>query len=232
MQLCNSISWLIFICLTPFFSVIVKLISSIILLNEFFSITGVAIKMEIRPCFSYQVNSCKNDKIFHRKHEPYAFQLSLIKLCWLNKYLMRKNVAKKLHFEKKHPNVGKKKQNIFLHIAFYNLTLKVDTSWAARVVWPILETTNANDVCMYIWRLHFSRHKVLIWSLTKSLIIELWLCPITLCWNKINNFDMLKHLYLNIILFCLSSYIMVNGCRYLYWGLLVNLYSELKTRGE
>ena len=152
MQLCNSISWLIFICLTPFFSVIVKLISSIILLNEFFSITGVAIKMEIRPCFSYQVNSCKNDKIFHRKHEPYAFQLSLIKLCWLNKYLMRKNVAKKLHFEKKHPNVGKKKKNnIFLHIAFYNLTLKVDTSWAARVVWPILETTNANDVCMYIY---------------------------------------------------------------------------------
>ena len=33
---------------------------------------------------------------------------------------------------------------------FYKFTLKVETSWAKKVVKPILETWNANDVIVYV----------------------------------------------------------------------------------
>ena len=39
--------------------------------------------------------------------------------------------------------------------AFYNFALKIETSWAEKVVKPILETWNtANDVTVYVWFIH------------------------------------------------------------------------------
>ena len=41
---------------------------------------------------------------------------------------------------------------------FYNFTLKIETSWTKKVLKPILETWNANDVIVYVWFI-FSRIK-------------------------------------------------------------------------
>ena len=38
---------------------------------------------------------------------------------------------------------------------FYNLTLKIETSWAKKVVKSILETWNVSDVYMYVWFSYF-----------------------------------------------------------------------------
>ena len=38
---------------------------------------------------------------------------------------------------------------------FYNFTLKIETSWAKKVVKSILETWNVNDVIAYVWFIHF-----------------------------------------------------------------------------
>ena len=34
---------------------------------------------------------------------------------------------------------------------FYNSSLKIETSWAKKVIKLILETWNANDVIVYVW---------------------------------------------------------------------------------
>ena len=34
---------------------------------------------------------------------------------------------------------------------FYNFTLKIETSWAKKVVKSILESWNVNDVIAYVW---------------------------------------------------------------------------------
>ena len=34
---------------------------------------------------------------------------------------------------------------------FYDFTLKIETSWAQKVVKSILETWNVNDVIVYVW---------------------------------------------------------------------------------
>ena len=34
---------------------------------------------------------------------------------------------------------------------FYNFALKIETSWAKKVVKSILETWKANDIVMYAW---------------------------------------------------------------------------------
>ena len=34
---------------------------------------------------------------------------------------------------------------------FYNFTLKIETSWAKKVLKPILETWNTNDIIVYVW---------------------------------------------------------------------------------
>ena len=61
--------------------------------QEIFFIAMVAMEMGKRHYFDYQSNSCKEDKIFHQKHQSYTFKLPLIKLSWLDKYQTRKNVA-------------------------------------------------------------------------------------------------------------------------------------------
>ena len=38
---------------------------------------------------------------------------------------------------------------------FYNFALKVETSWAKKVVKSILETSNVNDVIVYVWFIYF-----------------------------------------------------------------------------
>ena len=34
---------------------------------------------------------------------------------------------------------------------FYNFALKIETSWAKKVINPILETWNSNDGILYVW---------------------------------------------------------------------------------
>ena len=34
---------------------------------------------------------------------------------------------------------------------FYNLALKIETSWAKKVIKPILETWNTSDVVVHVW---------------------------------------------------------------------------------
>ena len=41
---------------------------------------------------------------------------------------------------------------------FYNFTLKVETSWAKKVVKSILETWNVNDVIVYVWFIKKSKN--------------------------------------------------------------------------
>ena len=55
-------------------------------------------------------------------------------------YMLRKKARK---FEK----------IIFLHFIaiFHNFAFKIETSWAERVVQPILETRNINDVWMHVY---------------------------------------------------------------------------------
>ena len=38
---------------------------------------------------------------------------------------------------------------------FYNFTFKIETSWAKKVVKPILETWNRNDDIVYVWFIYF-----------------------------------------------------------------------------
>ena len=37
---------------------------------------------------------------------------------------------------------------------FYNFILTIETEWTKKVVKPIPETRNANDVSMYVWFFH------------------------------------------------------------------------------
>ena len=37
---------------------------------------------------------------------------------------------------------------------FHNFALKIETSWAKRMVKPVLETRNANDVNTHVWFTH------------------------------------------------------------------------------
>ena len=43
---------------------------------------------------------------------------------------------------------------------FYNFTLKIETSWAKKVVKSILETWNVNDVIVYVWFIYFWIKKI------------------------------------------------------------------------
>ena len=38
---------------------------------------------------------------------------------------------------------------------FYNVTLKIETSWAEKVVKSILKTWNVNDVIVCVWYIYF-----------------------------------------------------------------------------
>ena len=50
---------------------------------------------------------------------------------------------------------NKKKYIIFPRMtAFYNFALKIETSWAKKVVKPILETWNASNVIVYALLIH------------------------------------------------------------------------------
>ena len=40
-------------------------------------------------------------------------------------------------------------------ITFYNFTLKIETSWAKKVVKSILETLKVSDVIVYVWCIYF-----------------------------------------------------------------------------
>ena len=37
---------------------------------------------------------------------------------------------------------------------FYNFALKIETSWAKRVVKPISENRNTSNVIVYVWFVH------------------------------------------------------------------------------
>ena len=101
----------------------------------------------------------KRKNASHQKHESYKYGMPLKN--WVDWITTRreKNVAntKMVHFEKKCPEI--KKTTYFpLMTTFYNFTLKIETSWTKKVLKPILETWNANDVILYVWFI-FSRIK-------------------------------------------------------------------------
>ena len=43
--------------------------------------------------------------------------------------------------------------------AFYNFTLKIETSWGKKVVKPILETWNTNYVIVNVWFISYQIKK-------------------------------------------------------------------------
>ena len=45
---------------------------------------------------------------------------------------------------------------------FYDLALKIETSWAKKDVKPSLETWNVNDVIEYIWYINPRIHKIFL----------------------------------------------------------------------
>ena len=49
--------------------------------------------------------------------------------------------------------------------AFYNFTLKTETSWAKKVAKPILETWNVNDIIVYVWFIYFQIKKNLKYAM-------------------------------------------------------------------
>ena len=53
---------------------------------------------------------------------------------------------------------------------FYNFALKVETSWAKKVVKSILETSNVNDVIVYVWFIYFWIKKIKICNLKKKIL--------------------------------------------------------------
>ena len=58
----------------------------------------------------------------------------------------------KFTFWEKLPKNFKKNILFPLMTTFYNFALKIETSWAKKVVKPILETWNAaNNVIVYFW---------------------------------------------------------------------------------
>ena len=59
------------------------LISSIIFMKEFISLTMVAVKIGKRQFLSYRSNGCYDEEKFHQKLESYRFKLPLQKLAWL-----------------------------------------------------------------------------------------------------------------------------------------------------
>ena len=38
---------------------------------------------------------------------------------------------------------------------FYNFTVEIENSWAKRVLKPILEIWNADDVIVHVWFIYF-----------------------------------------------------------------------------
>ena len=50
---------------------------------------------------------------------------------------------------------------------FYNFTLKIETSWAKKIVEPILETWNAN-VISYVWFVYSRVKKLKICNIKKN----------------------------------------------------------------
>ena len=53
---------------------------------------------------------------------------------------------------------------------FYNFALKVETSWAKKAVKSILETSNVNDVIVYIWFIYFWIKKLKICNVKKIIL--------------------------------------------------------------
>ena len=53
---------------------------------------------------------------------------------------------------------------------FYNFALKVETSWAKKAVKSILETSNVNDVIVYIWFIYFWTKKLKICNVKKIIL--------------------------------------------------------------
>ena len=45
--------------------------------------------------------------------------------------------------------------------AFYNFALRIEISWAKKIVKPILETWHGNDVIVYVWFYSFWDEKLL-----------------------------------------------------------------------
>ena len=101
--------------------------------KEFVSLTVVAMEKKKRHYFSYHSNSCNDDKISHQKHESFTFELPLIKLRYI--------------FSQRVQNFIKKNFMTVVH----NCNLKIETDWALKFIYPILQTGN---VSLYMYAHH------------------------------------------------------------------------------
>ena len=102
------------------------------MLKEFVALTMVAMEIGERH-FSYQCNSCRQNKIFHQKRASYTFEITMIKLNWLDKHLPRKNYATLKRFVLR-KSAKKLKTILYFMTTFHNFAFKIDPSCAARVV--------------------------------------------------------------------------------------------------
>ena len=78
------------------------------------------------------------------------------KLTWLNNHYARKKCHnfKNVQYEKSPPKLKNFPHKLFppLVTTFFNFALKIEISWAKKVVKPIFETWNVtNDVVVYAW---------------------------------------------------------------------------------
>ena len=103
-------------------------------LKGFVSLTMVDMEKEEKETIKV-INSCKEDNILHEKHEPFTFELPLMKLSWLERYKATKKVAilKRYIFSKR----VQKSKNIVM-TTFHNFVPKIENGWVKRLVKTIL----------------------------------------------------------------------------------------------
>ena len=85
----DKFSWGFFIFLTPLFQWWFGLISCIIFMKEFISLTMVAIEIGKRQFLNYYSKGCNEEKKFHQKFEPSRFKLPLKELDLLDQCRVR-----------------------------------------------------------------------------------------------------------------------------------------------
>ena len=99
--------------------------------------------------------------MLHQKHESYKYVLPLKNwVDWITTRQEKNVTTSKMYILRRSAQKLKKKQHIFpLMTNCYDFTLKIETSWAKKVVKFILETWNVNDVIVHVWFIYFQTKK-------------------------------------------------------------------------
>ena len=90
--------------------------------------------------------------MLHQKHESYKYVLPLKnKVDWITASQEKTSQTQKWYIFRWSSHKLWKKYICPLMTTFYNFTFKVETSWAKKVLNPILETWKNKDVIVYVW---------------------------------------------------------------------------------